>query len=47
MKVLYDEDRASHVGPEPCIMLREEHDEASAGAGVGQSNRPEPSISPA
>jgi hypothetical protein len=36
VKVLYDEDRASHVGPQPCIMFREKHGEASARAGVGQ-----------
>jgi hypothetical protein len=35
VKVLYDEDVASHIGPEPCVMFREGHGEASAGECVG------------
>lgn len=36
MEVSYDEDRASHIGPEPCIMFRKKYGEASVGAGAGQ-----------
>ena len=36
MKVQYDEDRASHIGPEPCGASRKRCGEASAGEGVGQ-----------
>jgi len=35
VKVLYDEDIASHIAPEPCIVFREEQDEASAGDRAG------------
>ena len=35
MKVLYDEDLASHIGPEPCVMSREGQGEASAGDRAG------------
>ncbi len=35
MKVLYDEDLASHIAPEPCVVFREEQGEASAGAHAG------------
>ena len=31
MRVLYDEDIASHIGPEPCVVPREGQGEASAG----------------
>ena len=35
MKVLYDEDLASHIGPEPCVVSREGQGEASAGDRAG------------
>ena len=35
MEVLYDEDVASHIAPEPCILFREGQGEASAGARAG------------
>ena len=35
MKVHYDEDLASHIGPEPCAVFREGQGEASAGERVG------------
>ena len=35
MKVHYDEDLASHIGPEPCGVFREESGEASAGVRAG------------
>jgi hypothetical protein len=35
VKVLYDEDVASHIGPEPCVMFREGQGEASAGERAG------------
>lgn len=35
MKVLYDEDLASHIGPEPCAVSREGQGEASAGDRAG------------
>ena len=35
MKVLYDEDVASHIAPEPCVTSREGHGEASAGDHAG------------
>ena len=35
MKVLYDEDLASHIGPEPCVVSREGQGEASAGERAG------------
>jgi len=35
VRVLYDEDLASHIDPEPCVMSREGHGEASAGECVG------------
>jgi hypothetical protein len=35
VKVLYDEDLASHIGPEPCVMFREGQGEASAGDRAG------------
>ena len=35
MEVLYDEDVASHIGPEPCVVSREGQGEASAGDRAG------------
>ena len=35
MQVLYDEDVASHIAPEPCILSREGQGEASAGDRAG------------
>ena len=35
VEVLYDEDVASHIAPEPCILFREGQGEASAGARAG------------
>ena len=35
MQVLYDEDIASHIGPEPCAVSREGQGEASAGEHAG------------
>ena len=35
MQVLYDEDLASHIGPEPCVVSREGQGEASAGDRAG------------
>lgn len=35
MQVLYDEDLASHIAPEPCAVFREGQGEASAGEGAG------------
>ncbi len=32
VKALYDEDIASHIAPEPCMLSREGQGEASAGA---------------
>ena len=36
MKVHYDEGVATHIGPEPCIVVRENGDAASAGESIGQ-----------
>ena len=36
MKVRCDEGVAIHVGPEPCVCVREDAGEASAGEGTGQ-----------
>ena len=36
VKVLYDEDAASHVAPEPCVVSREGRGEASAGDHAGR-----------
>ena len=36
MKVSYDEDLASHIGPEPCVYNRKEVREALAGGCAGQ-----------
>ena len=35
VQVLYDEDIASHIAPEPCVMTREGQGEASAGDRAG------------
>ena len=35
VRVLYDEDLASHIAPEPCALSREGPGEASAGARAG------------
>lgn len=35
MEVLYDEDLASRIGPEPCVVFREGQGEASAGERAG------------
>jgi hypothetical protein len=35
VQVLYDEDRASHIAPEPCVTSREGQGEASAGDRAG------------
>ena len=36
MQVHYDEGVAIHIGPEPCVAVREGGSEASAGEGIGQ-----------
>ena len=36
MQVHYDEGVANHIGPEPCVGVREHVGEASAGENVGQ-----------
>ena len=36
MKVRHDEGAANHIGPEPCVAVREDVDEASVGEGIGQ-----------
>jgi hypothetical protein len=36
VRVRHDEDLASHVGPEPCAVIREDAGEASAGKRTGQ-----------
>ena len=36
MQVHYDEGVAIHIGPEPCVGVRKDGDEASAGEGIGQ-----------
>ena len=45
MRVLYDEGVANHIGPEPCVVVREGRGEASAGERIGQPLSRE-SISP-
>ncbi len=45
MKVLYDEDLASHIAPEPCVMSREGQGEASAGDHAGWPSSHESAIS--
>ena len=46
MKVHYDEGVATHIGPEPCIVVRENGGEASAGEGIGQVLSPENYVLP-
>jgi len=36
VEVLYDEGVATHIGPEPCVVVREGRGEASAGERIGQ-----------
>ena len=36
MQVHYDEGVAVHIGPEPCVVVREGRGEASAGERIGQ-----------
>ncbi len=36
MGVLYDENLANHIGPEPCAGIREDAGEASVGDRIGQ-----------
>ena len=36
MQVHYDEGVAIHIGPEPCVGVRKDAGEASAGEGIGQ-----------
>ena len=36
MQVHYDEGIAIHIGPEPCVAIRESGDEASVGECIGQ-----------
>lgn len=45
MKVLYGEDLASHIGPEPCVLPREGQGEASAGDRAGWPSSRESRIS--
>jgi hypothetical protein len=37
VQVHYDEGVAIHIGPEPCVGVREDGDEASVGEGIGQA----------
>lgn len=41
MQVRYDEGLATHIGPEPCGVIREGGGEASAGERIGQPSSPE------
>jgi hypothetical protein len=36
VQVHYDEGVAIHIGPEPCVGVRKDGDEASVGEGIGQ-----------
>jgi len=36
VKVRHDEGVANHIGPEPCVGVRKDVDEASVGEGIGQ-----------
>ena len=45
MEVLYDEDLASHIGPEPCVRSREGQGEASAGVRAGWPSSRERALS--
>ena len=40
MQVLYSEGLASHIGPEPCVRIREGAGEASAGESIGWAIEP-------
>jgi hypothetical protein len=44
VKVRYDEGIASHIGPEPCAVVREDLGEASVGDRIGQPLSHENSI---
>ena len=46
MQVHYDEGVAIHIGPEPCVGVREGVGEASAGERIGQPLSRERAISP-
>ena len=46
MKVHYDEDLASHIAPEPCVVFREEQGEASAGEHAGWPLSPRKRVIP-
>ena len=41
LRLHYDEGLANHIGPEPCVGLREEADEKSVGERVGGVSRRE------
>jgi hypothetical protein len=45
VKVLYDEDVASHIAPKPCVVTREGQGEASAGERAGWPSRHESGVS--
>jgi hypothetical protein len=45
VKVLYDEDLASHIAPEPCVVSREGQVEASAGDRAGWPSSRERALS--
>ena len=47
MKVRHDEGVANHIGPEPCVAVRKDVDEASVGEGIGQPLSHEILTSPA
>ena len=40
MQVPRDEGVAIHIGPEPCVAVREDDDEASVGEGIGRAIQP-------
>src|SRR2546430_8405908 len=40
VQVHYDEGVAIHIGPEPCVGVRKDADEASVGEGIGRLLRP-------
>jgi hypothetical protein len=46
VQVHYDEGVAIHIGPEPCVGVRKEADEASVGEGIGQPLSGESTFSP-
>ena len=37
MKVRHGEGVANHIGPEPCVAVRKDVDEASVGEGIGKA----------